>query len=196
MSLDTNLTTAARLINLELIEDLWLIDETVEEWQINPGGIQGNITIKLPRFLMIPAEDRMTDIGGKTGALHKTMNELFVEIRDASDNYTQAQKYLTELAKELDPDDDQKDFGKMMSEINTIVGNVFPETGLHVQTKLDDADSVLKPQFQIEMSSNVKTTPDRQGTGSVRSAAFALLRYREDFLEHRKAKDKTIETDM
>ncbi len=185
----TNLTTKANSSKLEYIEELWDINETEIEWEKNPGGIQGNITIRLPRFLMIPAEDRMGDIEDKTGALQKTMSELFKEVRDASENYKKAQEYLNNLAKELDPKDNEKDFGKMLSEINKIVGNVFPDSCLHVETQLDDADKVLNPKFQIEMSSNVKTKPERQGTGSVRSAAFALLRYREQFLEKRRIRD-------
>ena len=180
---NTNLTTKANAELQQFLDDLWDVDENVETWFDNPGGFQGNILIKLPRFLLIPAEDRKNDIDGKTGALTKIMNDLFDDVRDASSNFHEAQRYLRELAKELDPEDDQKEFGKMMGEINSIVGNVFPETGLHVETLLDDANKILKPQFNIEMSSNVKTSPERQGTGSVRSAAFALLRYREQFLE-------------
>jgi len=185
----TNLTTQANLSKLELIEDIWDFNDKVIEWEKNPGGIQGNITIRLPKFLLIPAEDRKGDIDEKTGALQKTMTALFKEVRDASDNYKKAQEYLNNLASELDPKDKDKDFGKMLSEINKIVGNVFPESCLHVETQLDDADKVLNPKFQIEMSSNVRTKPERQGTGSVRSAAFALLRYRERFLEERRKKD-------
>ena len=185
----TNLTTKANSSKLEYIEELWDINEAEIEWEKNPGGIQGNITIRLPRFLMISAEDRMGDIEDRTGALQKTMSELFKEVRDASDNYKKAQEYLNNLAKELDPKDNEKDFGKMLSEINKIVGNVFPDSCLHVETQLDDADKVLNPKFQIEMSSNVKTKPERQGTGSIRSAAFALLRYREQFLEKRRIRD-------
>ena len=38
------------------------------------------------------------------------------------------------------------------------------------------------------MSSNVKTTTDRQGMGTIRSAVFSLLRYREEFVEKTKEK--------
>jgi len=185
---EANLTTKANISKLAYIEDLWDYDFNITEWEKNPGGIQGNITIKLPRFLLIPAEDRKDDIESKTGALQKTMSELFKEVRDSSNNYKKAQEYLNKLATELDPSDQEKDFGKMLSEINSIIGNVFPESTLHIETQLDDADKVLNPKFQIEMSSNVKTKPERQGTGTVRSAAFALLRYREHFLENKRRK--------
>lgn len=182
----TNLKTAANTPKLEFIDSIWDIDENSEEWFERPGGIQGNILIRLPRFLLIPAEDRKNDIDGKTGALHKVMDSLFQDVRDSSENFSQAQIFLNNLAQELDPTNEDLEFGKMMVEINSVVGNVFPETGLHVETKLDDADKILKPIFTIEMSSNIRTSPDRQGTGSVRSAAFALLRYREQFLEKKR----------
>ena len=171
---------------------IWDFDFQNSDWFQRPGGIVGNIISKLPRFLLIPAEDRKNDIDGKSGALQNVMKALFEDVRDASDNFNKAQEYLLKLSEELDPEDDTKDFGNMMGEINSIVGNVFPDTGLHVKTELDDADKVLKPHFNIEMSSNIKTTPDRQGTGSVRSAAFALLRYRESFLEKKAKTDRNL----
>lgn len=186
---NTNLKTAANNPKLEFIDTIWDIDENSEDWFDRPGGIQGNILIRLPRFLLIPAEDRKNDIDGKTGALHKVMDSLFQDVRDSSENFSQAQIFLNNLSQELDPSNEEREFGKMMVEINSIVGNVFPETGLHVETKLDDADKILKPIFNIEMSSNIRTSPDRQGTGSVRSAAFALLRYREQFLENKRIND-------
>jgi putative ATP-dependent endonuclease of OLD family len=183
---ETNLKTTANSPKLEFIDLIWDIDEGAEDWFERPGGIQGNVLIRLPRFLLIPAEDRKNDIDGKTGALHKVMDNLFQDVRDSSDNFSQAQIFLNNLAQELDPTNEDLEFGKMMVEINSVVGNVFPETGLHVETKLDDADKILKPIFSIEMSSNIRTSPDRQGTGSVRSAAFALLRYREQFIEKKR----------
>ncbi len=171
---------------------IWDFDFENSDWFQRPGGIVGNIISKLPRFLFIPAEDRKDEIDGKSGALQKIMKALFEDVRDASPNFSKAQEYLKKLSDELDPEDETKEFGNMMNEINSIVGNVFPETGLHVKTELDDADKVLKPHFNIEMSSNIKTTPDRQGTGSVRSAEFALLRFRENFLERKAMTDRNL----
>jgi len=172
-------------VKLELIHELWDINDGKEEWFVNPGGIDGNILVKLPRFLLIPAVDKRDEIEGTSGALQKTMKELFTEVRNSSDNYKEAQKYLDLLADELDPHDESKEFGKMMSEINTIVSDVFEESKIHVMTSLSDADSAIRPSFEIEMSSNVRTKPERQGMGSIRSAVFALLRYREKLVERK-----------
>lgn len=189
---DVNMTLKKHELDLEHVTSIWDFDFDTSDWFERPGGIVGNILHKLPRFLFIPAEDRKDEIDGKSGALQKVMKSLFEDVRDASDNFEKAQQYLNKLAEELDPNDETKDFGSMMGEINSIVGNVFPETGLHVKTELDDANKILKPHFNIEMSSNIRTTPERQGTGSVRSAAFALLRFREKFLERKSMTDRNL----
>ncbi len=187
-----NITLKKHELDLEHVTSIWDFDFNTSDWFERPGGIVGNILYKLPKFLFIPAEDRKDEIDGKSGALQKVMKSLFDDVRDASDNFTKAQEYLNKLAEELDPNDVTKDFGSMMGEINSIVSNVFPETGLHVKTELDDANKILKPHFNIEMSSNIRTTPERQGTGSVRSAAFALLRFREKFLERKSMTDRNL----
>jgi putative ATP-dependent endonuclease of OLD family len=177
---------------LDLLSEIWDIDETESVWIINPGGIEGNISVRLPKFLLIPAESRKDDIDGSSSVLQKTMKELFEEVRDESDNYKEAQKYLDLLAKELDPNDESKEFGKMLLDINNIISGIFNQTKIHIEANLSDPGTSIKPSFDIEMSSNVKTKPERQGMGSVRSAAFALLRYREIFLERKKAEGAEI----
>jgi len=175
--------------NLDEIDELWDFDLTQEDWFINPGGIEGNISVKLPRFLLIPAEHKLDEITSSKGVLQKTMLEIFKEVRDSSENYKKAQEYLDLLSKELDPKDEEKEFGKMMIEVNSIVKEVFAETSFIVDTKLSEPDKVLNPTFEVAMASNIKTSPDRQGLGAIRSAVFALLRYRENFLERKKIKD-------
>ena len=135
---------------------------------------------------MIPAEDRKDEIYQKGGALQKTMKELFEEVRDSSANYKKAQEFLDLLASELNPDDSKQEFGKMMIEVNSTLRNVFPKSSLHVNTTLSNPDNSIVPTFSVEMSSNVRTPTDKQGMGTIRSAVFALLRYRETFLERTK----------
>lgn len=178
--------TAKEKDKLELISDIWDYDENTSEWFNNPGGFEGVISIKLPKFLLIPAENRKEEIDGASGTLQKTMKELFDDVRDASENYKQAQHYLNLLAVELDPNDDKKEFGNMIIEINKIISGVFTDTKIHIDTNLSDAKTSIKPSFDIEMSSNVRTKPERQGMGSIRSTVFALLRYREDFVERKR----------
>ena len=98
------------------ISDLWNINPENQEWVKNPGGIPGNVLSKLPHFLLIPAEDKMSEMGGdgKTGTMISILQDLFKDVREQSDNYKKAQEYLDKLSEELDPSDDQKEFGKMI----------------------------------------------------------------------------------
>ena len=185
---ELKLTVKAGRDFLARVDEVWEIEEQNETWVKNPGGIPGNILIRLPRFLLIPADDKKNEISQSNGALQKTMYELFDEVRDSSDNYKRAQEYLDLLALELDPNDTSQEFGQMMIDINRTLKNVFPESKLHVATTLKDPDKSITPIFEVQMSSNIKTSADRQGLGSVRSAVFALLRYREMYLERKREK--------
>ncbi len=161
--------------NVEYIHD---IDVSQECWIENPGGIPQNVLSKLPKYLLIPAQDSEGEISGTSGTLQKTLNELFNEVRDNSENYKLAQKYLNKLAEELDSTDEKTEVSKMIGELNTIISDVFPHTGISAVANLSDADKVIKPVFDIQMSSNVATSSRLQGTGLIRSAVFALLRYK------------------
>jgi putative ATP-dependent endonuclease of the OLD family len=170
------------LEKLEQIDEIWDIKEE-EVWFQNSGGIPGNVLKMLPRFLLIPADTSINEIeGNSTGVLGKTLNELFEDVRETSDNYQQAQSYLNELSKELDPEDENSEFGNMISELNGILASVFPDTQLHATTDLTDPNKALKPSFKIEMSSNVRTPVNHQGSGMVRAAAFGMLRFRQRWL--------------
>lgn len=160
------------------IEDLYDFDDEEEEWFKNPGGIPGNVLCRLPKFLLIPAQDKTQELSGNSGTLISTLNELFSDVRDESENYKKAQVYLDKLALELDPNDENSEFGKMMSELNNILCDVFPQSGICAETKLSDSDKAIKPQFTITMHSNVTTPVSLQGTGMIRAAVFALLRYK------------------
>jgi len=167
------------------LEDLYDYNESDEEWFKNPGGIPANVLTKLPKFLLIPAQDKADELSGTSGTLISTLTQLFNDVRESSDNYKQAQQYLDLLAAELNPDDQESEFGQMMVELNKTVSDVFPNTGLKAVTSLTDADKVIKPQFKISMFSNITTSVGLQGTGIIRSAVFALLRYR-NIRENRK----------
>lgn len=160
------------------IEELCDVDETTNDWVKNPGGIPQIVMCKLPKYLLIPAQDKEDEITGTSGTLQNTLNELFSEVRDISENYKKAQEYLDKLAKELDPTDESTEVFKMIKELNGIVSEVFPNTGISASTNLSDAKKVIKPVFDIEMNSNISTVTKLQGTGLIRSTVFALLRYK------------------
>jgi len=170
---------------LDSLDEIWQIKND-EEWFQNPGGIPGNVLKMLPRFLLIPVDTAMNEIQGSgSGVLGKTLNELFNTVREGSNNFKLAQGYLDKLAEELDPSDNKSEFGKMMIELNDVLSSIFPESKLHATTDLSDPTKVLKPSFNVEMSSNIRTPVQNQGTGMVRAAVFGMLRFRQKWLSKR-----------
>lgn len=178
------------LEKLEQLDEIWTLGDE-ETWFQNPGGIPGNVLKMLPRFLFIPADTSVDEIeGSASGVLGKTLNELFEDVRGSSENYKKAQTYLDKLSKELDPEDVESEFGKMIGELNSILSSVFPDTQLHATTDLSDPSKALKPTFKIEMSSNVRTPVSHQGSGMVRAAAFGMLRFRQKWLSKKEDEHK------
>lgn len=147
-----------------------------EEWFENPGGFASVVLSKLPDFLQIGTNVETGEIDSPKGALQNILGRLFTTVRDKSENYQKAHEALEALAKEMDPHDTTTDFGQMMMELNRVVAGVFPQSQINVGANLSNAD-VLKPSFDVTMRSNVETSVSHQGTGMVRSAIFALLRY-------------------
>lgn len=178
-------TSKAAREKLEQLDVIWETKDN-ETWFQNPGGIPGVVLKMLPRFLLIPADTSMAEIEGTSaGVLGKTLNELFEDVRSASENYAQAQEYLDKLAQELDPEDQNSEFGKMITELNTVLASVFPDSQLHATASLSDPKTALKPSFNVEMSSNVRTAVNHQGSGMIRAAAFGMLRFRQKWLSKR-----------
>lgn len=183
--LTAKLSLKGALEKLEQLDVIWDVKES-ETWFQNPGGIPGNVLKMLPRFLLIPADTSVNEIEGTpSGVLGKTLNELFEDVRGASENYAQAQEYLNKLAAELDPQDNGSEFGKMIGELNSVLSSVFPDSKLHATASLNDPKTALKPTFTVEMSSNVKTPVSHQGSGMIRAAAFGMLRFRQKWLSKR-----------
>jgi predicted ATPase len=178
--------SAADRAKLELIDEIWDVSED-EVWDKNPGGISSVVLSKLPNFLLIPAESSVHEFD-KAGVLHKTLNELFKDVRETSEHFKIAQHSLNLLAKELDPSDADSEFGKMMLELNKVLGGVFPESRIFASADLSGPES-LNPVFAIEMSSNIRTSIANQGTGMVRAAVFGLLRFRQQWLKKRGGND-------
>jgi putative ATP-dependent endonuclease of the OLD family len=177
-------SSAAAIDKLRLIDEIW-DEDGIETWDTNPGGIPAVVLSMLPRFLLIPANASGSEIDGNSSVLSKTMSELFEDVRGASSNYAEAQRYLNALAKELDPLDIESEFGKMLTELNKVLGSVFPDSRLYAKAELSDPTTAIKPTFAVELSSNVRTTVSHQGAGMVRAAAFGILRFRQKWLSSR-----------
>jgi predicted ATP-dependent endonuclease of OLD family len=176
------LTLAANKSKLLDLPGYWDIDSDSElSWVENPGGIPGNVLSKLPRIVPIPAESCTAELISPNGALMMILSDLFAQVRSNSDNYRQAQEFLNNLAEELDPADGETDFGKLMGELNNMTHQLFPESAVHVSAQLDQPDKNIKPQFTVEMESNVKTAVGYQGHGMIRATVFQLLRCVQDY---------------
>lgn len=187
-NLETNINAKATIEKLPLLDSIWNTKDE-ECWFTNPGGIPAVVLARLPRFLLIPADASTAELeGGASGVLGKTLTELFEDVRGCSENYAEAQKYLLKLASELDPTDNESEFGKMIGELNLVLGSVFPESRLHATASLSDPKTALKPTFEVAMSSNVKTAVSHQGSGMIRAAAFGMLRFRQKWLSEREDK--------
>jgi predicted ATP-dependent endonuclease of OLD family len=181
--LDNALTHKNNKEKYNELPPLWDVDTEKEAtWVKNPGGIPGNVLSKLPKVIIIPAESCITELTGQNGALLNLLSDLFTDVRKKSPNYTQAQIHLAQLAKEMDPQDVNTEFGKLMSQLNTMAHNLFPNTSVHVSASLDDGDKSIKPSFSVEMESNIKTPVSYQGHGMIRTTAFQLLRFIQNFL--------------
>lgn len=180
---DKSLTTTAVKLKLLDLPECWDI-QTDEEatWVENPGGIPGNVLSRLPRVVVIPAESCISELTGSGGALFSLLGDLFDRVRGGSHNYAQAQVFLNNLAAELNPNDETTDFGQLIRDLNGMVDNLFPDSAVHVSATLDVPDKSIKPQFNVEMESNVKTAVNYQGHGMIRATAFQLLRFVQDFI--------------
>ena len=164
---------------LHSIDVLYDFEDGEGAWDENPAGIQSIVPSKLPKFLLIPAKDSTDEITGGSGTLQKTLLEIFSVIKERSEHFKKAQEHLDLLAKELDPTQSNSDASKMIGGINDVLEEIFPGAGFEANATLSKADS-LKPSFGVQMYSNITTDAKLQGTGLVRSAVFALLRYKNE----------------
>lgn len=160
------------------VDELFDTNPDVIDWFENPGGITGNVSHRLPKFLLISDKSKSEELSANNGALMQTLKQLFEDVRNESDNFRLAQHYLEELAKEMNPNDENSEFANLLSDLNKVVGDVFPETSFLAKANLSDASKVITPNFDVQLGSNATTSVDYQGAGVIRSAVFAMLRYR------------------
>lgn len=185
-------------VNKNITKPMWPKIEEIEElndfltedaWEKNPGGFFSIFVSRLPRFIDIPAIHSLDSLKGDKGPLNDILKIIFSDIRESSENYRKASELLDELAKEMDPKDTDKDFGKLMSELNSGFGGIFPGAKLKVSVDLSDPNKSITPTFNVQAASNIATAVDRQGTGLSRSAVFNLLKYHAEWNEKRSSRE-------
>lgn len=160
------------------LDAFWNTDENDFDWKENPGGFASNVISKLPKVLVIPPHDDIVEYGEKKGTLYELLNEIFNEIKSTSDNYRQAQHYLSLLANEFASDDPNSPLKGLIDNLNGVINGVFPGAKLEASTTFD-YDDALSPKYDIRLGSNISTKPEYQGTGQIRAAVFGLLKYKE-----------------
>lgn len=180
-----NLTTKANLGKLEGFSEAWKYEDEYK-WVNNPGGFPQIVISKLPKFVLIPAEHKANEINSdKKTALGEVMSTIFDDIVEESENFEKVKKYFGELETEIDTENTDTDFGKLMMKVNSTIKNIFPDSEILAKVNLSDPSSFLKPQYDIKLGSNIMTDVSYQGTGMIRSTAFSLLKFREDWKKER-----------
>jgi predicted ATP-dependent endonuclease of OLD family len=135
---------------------------------------------------LIPAEHRANEIDSdKKTALGEVMSTIFDDIVEKSENFEKVKKYFGELETEIDTGNTNTEFGKLMVSVNKTIKNIFPDSEILAKVNLSDPSSFLKPKYDIKLGSNIMTDVSYQGTGMIRSTAFSLLKFREDWRKER-----------
>ncbi|MFS0558183.1 ATP-dependent nuclease [Brevibacillus sp. 179-C9.3 HS] len=145
----------------------------------NPGGIPSIVASKLPRLIHIPSYTNVSDIGkaeSKT-LLGECLGILFDDLLSQSELAAGIQSQLELLQQEMAIENEGSMIFELCQQVNRVIGEVFPNCGISISPSLNELSSVLKPQYTVEMFSNVNTDAERQGTGLVRTGIFAMLRY-------------------
>ncbi len=185
VDLNQNLNTKAYVSKLEAIYDAWDYQEKFS-WTNNPGGIPQIIISKLPKYILIPAEHKSNEINSdKRTALGEVMSTIFNDVVESSQNFEKVKEYFGQLEKEIDTENRSTIFGKLMVKVNSTIKTIFPDSEIQARVNLSDPNSFLRPKYDIKLGSNIMTEVAYQGTGMIRSTAFSLLKFREDWKKER-----------
>lgn len=142
----------------------------------NPGGASSIVVSKLPRLVHIPSYTEVNEIGkadGEKTLLGKCLHILFEDLISQNPVSATIQESLDLLQTQID----DTVVNGLANEVNRIIADVFPECGIRINPSLNGLSTVLKPQYTVELFSNVHTDADRQGTGLVRTGLFSMLRF-------------------
>lgn len=146
----------------------------------NPGGIPPVVLSKLPQVIHVEAltEEDDIDKADKNTLVSKVLGILFEDLLAGTELSVELQKDLQQLEEQMSPDVEGSIINTLRSELNRIIGSVFPGCGIDIKPSLAQGlGEVLKPRYHITLYSNVHTGAAFQGTGLLRTAVFAMLRY-------------------
>lgn len=190
-SLDAKLSKGWELLLPETVE----VDETAEPaWVKNPGGFPSIVASRLPRLIRVPALADPKCLDPNTGKelLGECLSLLFEDLLGASPLTQEIQEKLKQLEAEMNPNTEGSGFNALVAAVNDIIAAVFPGCGINVRPTLDSVAGILKPKYEAVLYSNVSTAADKQGTGLLRTAAFAMLRHHARFKASRDTESRPL----
>lgn len=159
----------------------------------NPGGFPSNVNSKLPKVIRIPALVNTSDFEGKDkGLLSECLSLLFEDLLSQNTLATEIQDRLTELELQMKPETDGSLIKQLTVDVNNIIASVFPSCGIEIKPNLQNLSDILKPKYEVSLFSNVKTKIDKQGTGLLRTTAFAMLRYHSNLRTQKQLETRPI----
>ena len=175
---------------IEVLEFETTSEPILEE---NPGGFSSNVNSKLPRMIRIPSILSTTDFEGKDkGLLSECLSLLFEDLLKQNTLADEIQERLTELETQMRPETEGSMIKQLTDDVNSIISSVFPSCGIEIRPNLQNLSDILKPKYEVSLFSNVKTRIDRQGTGLIRTTAFAMLRYHSNLKTKRNIETRPI----
>ena len=163
-------------------------------FETNPGGFSSNVNSKLPRVIRIPSLVNLSEIEStdKKYILGECLSILFDDLLSQTTLAKEIQEKLTELELKMDPATEGSLIKNLTQEVNKIIASVFPKCGIEITPNLQNLNDILKPKYDINLFSNVKTKMGKQGTGLIRTTAFAMLRYHSNLKTEKKLETRPI----
>lgn len=159
----------------------------------NPGGFPSNVNSKLPKIIRIPSLVSTADFEGKDkGLLSECLSLLFEDLLSQNTLATEIQDRLTELENQMKPETEGSLIKQLTNDVNSIISAVFPACGIEIKPNLQNLQDILKPKYEVSLFSNVKTKIDKQGTGLIRTTAFAMLRYHSNLRAQKQLEPRPI----
>ena len=159
----------------------------------NPGGFPSNVNSKLPKVIRIPSLVNTSDFEGKDkGLLSECLSLLFEDLLSQNTLATEIQERLTELELQMKPETEGSLIKQLTIDVNNIIASVFPSCGIEIKPNLQNLSDILKPKYEVSLFSNVKTKIDKQGTGLIRTTAFAMLRYHSNLRTQKQLETRPI----
>lgn len=160
----------------------------------NPGGFPSNVNSKLPKVIRIPSLVNILDIEStdRKYILGECLSILFDDLLSQTTLASEIQEKLDELEVKMNPVTQGSLIKTLTDEVNEIISSVFPNCGVEIKPNLQNLNDILKPKYDIALFSNVKTKMDKQGTGLIRTTAFAMLKYHSKLKRERNLETRPI----